>query len=50
MKKLKQKKFKTSAEAYLELGQISTMELFGLIAFAKKLHHRKISQEITIKL
>ena len=44
MKGLKQKntseKFITKAETYLELCQISKMELFGLTIFAKKLHHK----------
>ena len=44
MKVLKQKntlkKFITNAEAHLEPRQISTTELFDLIIFAKKLHHR----------
>ena len=30
----------TNAETYLDLRQISTMEFFGLIIFAKNIHHR----------
>ena len=33
-------KFIINAEAYLEPCQMSTMELFGVTVFAKKLHHR----------
>ena len=33
-------KFINNAGTYLEPRQISTMELFGLTIFAKKLHHR----------
>ena len=44
MQVMKQKnpleKFITNAEAYLKPLQISTMELFGLTVFAKKLHLR----------
>ena len=44
MKVLEQKntsqKFITNAETCLEPCQISTMELFGLTVFGKKLHHR----------